>query len=91
MGVEKHAGVGSADFSTRAQGVRDSEEACDRRKCRSTWRGSRTQNELAKAKEAHSFRHPFYVTEARRVDGHSYRQIIQSSGVGLDQCCIEAT
>ena len=30
MGVEAHAGLGSADFSTKAQGVRDS-EARDRR------------------------------------------------------------
>ena len=27
----------------------------------------------------------FYVTEARRVDGYSHRQVIQSSVVGLDQ------
>ena len=51
MGVETRAGLVSADFSTKAQGVRDLEEASDRRLCRSTRAGSRTQNELAKAKE----------------------------------------
>jgi len=75
MGVGTHAGRRSADFSTIAQGVRDSEEACDQRCCRITLRGSRTQNEFAKAKEAHSFRRPF-MFDARRVDGHSHRQVI---------------
>ena len=83
MGIETHAGLGSADFSTNAQGVRDSEEARDQRQCRSIRRGSRTQNELANAKEAHSCRHSFYVTEARRVDGNSHLQVIQISVVGL--------
>ena len=51
MGIETHAGLGSANFWTTAKGIRDSEEASDRRLCRSTRAGSRTQNELAKAKE----------------------------------------
>ena len=66
MGIDTLAGLGSPDFSTKAHGVQDSEEARDRRWCRSTRRRSRTQNELAKAKESHSFRHFFDIDVCKR-------------------------
>ena len=87
MDVETHAGLGSADFSTKAQGVRNATDGSA-----GVHGEVHARNQHAKAKEAHSLRRQFYCH-----GGASCGWSLASSGyseqlgMGGSVCCTEET
>ena len=87
MGVETHAGLVSADFSTKAQGVGNATDGSAGVHGEAHVR----RTSIRRQKKRTVFADVCNVTEARRVDGHWHRQVIQSSLVGVDQCVVLRT